>query len=232
MLRELLKLINYLCDSDLLKTRIGRAFILFSMGLGVFVFLSVNNTIILTSLLTSNDKACVMVNNKETKHLAKLASLCNNNKSDQCFVSRWCIQDQSKESNRLKAKIYQLISCSLNKKGEICSSVVMPSKYERPLYIDNNLLDSNPMVDNKISCGYIPSEEIAKNKYKEFVDYAEMLDISPSLFTYCLDDKKMTLLIQRKGHSSKKFASSEYSGCMDEYCLIEVIGMHAKIKKK
>jgi hypothetical protein len=198
----------------------------------MFVYIIIDNTITLKSLVDKYaGSKCVVLNNVEEKHMARIASQCNNgSKSEECFVSRWCVEPPSKNNDKFKATIDELISCYHNKNNEICHSIVMQSKYERPLYVDGDLLNRNAILDNNSNCGYITKKEMKRNGYKELLDYSNMLAINPDLYTYCLDNKRMTLLIQREGHNSEG-SNDHYEGCKSKYCLIEVITLHNRLKK-
>jgi len=102
MLKEILKLINIIFSNDFVKSKFGTGGSLVCLICLFLIYSTVNNSLILKSL-TSNEDECVMLSNLESKYLADLASKCNNSKNEQCFVSRWCLEEQ-KVANNFKSK--------------------------------------------------------------------------------------------------------------------------------
>jgi hypothetical protein len=232
MLKDILIIIGSLANTNMVKTKRGRGVLLIISCCSIFMYMVINNSISLRSILDKYSQTeCKTVHIKESKALALFASKCNNGKSDKCYVTRWCIDNFHNDDDQFRASLYQLVTCYLGHEGEDCNAVILSAKYERPLYIDASLLYRSSFIQGDSTCGYITKENMITGRYGELLDYSNMLSISSNLFTYCIDHARMTLLMQQKGHDSTKGDVNSFLGCVDKYCLVDVMSLHSKLKK-
>lgn len=237
MLKEIITLLSALISSNLVKGKVDVKTILIAIMILAFIYITSVNFINIQAikpyiLNIYRKKECKQVNIEETRVLSKLVSTCNNGKSAQCYISRWCLDNPIKEESTFEARIYQLVTCGKGKENiEFCYNLVLHPKYERPLYITGELLNRNAFLDGDSNCGYITKEEMIKNRYDELLDYSNILLIESNIFTYCVNKYRMTLLVQSKDHSSIKGNDLDRLGCLDKYCLLEVMTLNKKLKK-